>query len=241
VEWESGVSGSWMPRVGVVAALEREVRPLVAEWRVVRRSWDGREFQFFESDSAVVVCGGIGPGAARRACEAVCASYGPEIVISAGFAGALTPDLGVGEVVIPATVIDAGDGSRVETGAGSGGLVSVAEMASVERKRVLGAKYGAVVVDMEAAAVARVAGLRGVRLGAVKVISDVLDFEIPVVEGSVDGQGAFHVGRFLAGVAARPWVWGRVIRMAGNSSLAAKNLSEALRGRIEGFPRQGKN
>jgi len=221
-----------MPKVAVVAALEREVRPLVAGWQVVRRSWDGREFKFFESDCAVVVCGGIGPVAARWACEAVCASYEPEMVISAGFAGALTADLRVGDVVVPARVIDAGDGSSIETGTGFGRLVSVAEMASVERKGVLGTKYGAVAVDMEAAAVAKSAGLRSVRFRAVKAISDVLDFEVPVVEGSVDAQGRFHEGRFLAGIAVRPWVWGRVVRLASNASVASRSLAEALRGQI---------
>ncbi len=221
-----------MPKVAVVAALEREIGPLVAGWKVVRRTWNGREFKLFESEVAVVVCGGIGPAAARWACEAVCASYGPEMVISAGFAGALIPDLRAGDVVVAGKVMDAGDGSCVETGSGSRGLVSVAEMASVERKRVLGAKYDAVAVDMEAAAVAKSAGLRSVRFGAVKVISDVLDFEVPVVEGSVDAQGRFHEGRFLAGIALRPWAWGRVVRMAVNSSVAAKNLAETLRVQI---------
>jgi len=224
-----------MPKIAVVAALEREVQPLVAGWQVVHRSWDGREFKFFESDSAVVVCGGIGPGAARRACEAVCASYHLEIVISAGFAGALVADLKAGAVVVPAKVLDAADGASVETGIGAGGLVSVAVMASVERKRVLGAKYDAVGVDMEAAAVAKGAAVRGVRFAAVKAISDELEFEIPVIEGTVDSSGQFHEGRFLAGVLVRPRYWGRLAGMARNSSLAARNLAEALRGRIAEF------
>jgi len=218
-----------MARVAIVAAMEREIRPLVAGWRVERRTWDGREFKFFESDAAVVVCGGIGPGAARRACEAVCASYSPEVVISAGFAGALVTDLKVGTVVVPANVLDAGDGASVETGIGTGGLVSVAAMASVERKRVLGAKYDAIAVDMEAAAVAKGAAARGVRFAAVKAISDELDFEIPVVEGSVDSAGQFREGWFMVGIVLRPWVWRRVARTARNSSLAAKNLAEQLR------------
>ena len=156
-------------------------------------------------------------------------------MISAGFAGALTADLKVGDVVVPAKVIDSGDGSSVETGTGFRGLVSVGEMATVERKRVLGAKYDAVAVDMEAAAVARGARLRGARFAAVKVISDELDFEIPVIEGSVDSSGRFHEGRFLMGVAVRPWYWGRVVKMAGKSSLAAKNLTEALRVQIQEY------
>ena len=224
-----------MARVAIVAAMEREIQPLVAGWRVARRSWDGREFKFFESDAAVVVCGGIGPVAARRACEAVCASYSPGTVISAGFAGALVAGLQAGAVVVPAKVLDAADGTSVETGIGCSGLVSVAVMASVERKRVLGAKYDAVAVDMEAAAVAKGAAVRGVRFAAVKAISDELEFEIPVIEGSVDSAGQFHAGRFLAGVLLRPRYWGSLAGMARNSSLAARNLAEALRSRIAEF------
>ncbi len=226
-----------MPRIAVVAALEREIGPLVAGWRVMRRTCEGWEFKFFESGDAVAVCGGIGPVAARRACQAICASYGPEIVFSAGFAGALVADLSAGDVVVPDKVIDAGDGSSVPTGMGSRTLVSIAEVATVERKRVLAVKYGAVAVDMEAAAVAKGAEIRGVRFAAVKGISDGLDFEIPVVKGSIDAHGQFHEGRYIAGLVWRSWLWGRVARMARNSSLAARNLSEALRVRIEEYLR----
>jgi hypothetical protein len=71
-----------------------------------------------------------------------------------------------------------------------------------------------------------------VRFVAVKAISDELDFELPVVEGSIDAQGQFHEGRFLAGVAMRPWIWGQAVRLARNSSLASRKLSDALRARM---------
>ena len=222
-------------KIAIVAALEREIRPLIAGWRVVRSAWDGREFRFFENQNAVAVCGGIGPVAARRACEAVCASYHPEILISVGFAGALVASLKVGDIVVPEAVVDSSDGSVVATGSGSQRLVSVNEVATVKRKPLLAEKYRAVAVDMEAASVAKAAGLRGVRFAAVKVISDDAGFEIPVVEGSVDSQGRFHEGRFLAGISVRPWLWGRVTRLARNSGLASKNLSEYLQSRMETF------
>jgi hypothetical protein len=74
--------------------------------------------------------------------------------------------------------------------------------------------------------------LRAARFVAVKAISDELDFEIPVVEGSVDAQGRFHEWRFLTGVAMRPWTWGQVARLARNSSLASRKLSDALGARL---------
>ena len=158
--------------------------------------------------------------------------YKPEVVISAGFAGALTADLHAGDVLIPAKVIDSGDGSSAETGPGAGTLVSAATIASPAQKRILAEKYQAVAVDMEAAAVAKGAQACGMSFAALKAISDELDFEIPVIQGSVDSAGQFHEGRFVAGIALRPWLWGRVARTARNSSLAARNLAAELRARI---------
>ena len=85
----------------MVAALEREVRLLVKRWRRIEREHEGRSFTFFESGQAVLVCGGIGAEAARRATEAVIALYQPELVLSVGFAGALDPGLKVGEIFSP--------------------------------------------------------------------------------------------------------------------------------------------
>jgi nucleoside phosphorylase len=60
-----------------------------------------RDFTFYESKYAVAVCGGIGAEAARRAAEAAIVVYSPEVIISAGIAGALVPELHVGETVFP--------------------------------------------------------------------------------------------------------------------------------------------
>jgi adenosylhomocysteine nucleosidase len=159
-------------KVAMVAALEREVRPLVKGWLGVEREYLGRGFKFFENGQAVLVCGGIGADAARRAAEAVIALYGPELVLSVGFAGGLDPALKVGDIFYPGRVVDVRDGSSVETGAGRGVLVSVAGIADGEQKSKFAASYGAQAVDMEAAAVARGAQARGIRFMAVKAISD---------------------------------------------------------------------
>src|SRR5579863_852785 len=113
----------------MVGALEREVRQLARRWRRVEREYEGRRFTFFESEQAVLVCGGIGAEGARRATEAVIALYQPELVQSVGFAGALDPKMKVGEIFSPSLVIDARDGSRAETGSGQGILVSAITIA----------------------------------------------------------------------------------------------------------------
>ena len=121
-------------KVAIVAALEREVRALVKSWRTTEREYEGRRFRFFEGDEVVLVCGGIGAEAARRATEAVIALYQPELVRSVGFAGAVDPRLKVGEIFLPSRVIDARDGSSIETGTGFGVLVSAPAIADAGQK-----------------------------------------------------------------------------------------------------------
>ena len=218
-----------MPRLAIVAALEREVRPLVKSWRVSEKEHDGRRFRFFEKEDVVLVCGGIGAGAARRAAEAVIAIFGPEIVCSTGFAGALGPRLKVGDLVQPRTVINAGDGSRTAVPGGTGVLVSFGSVASPAQKLKLRESFAAEAVDMEAAAVARSAEARGKQFTVLKAISDEVDFEFPAMERFVDAEGSFSERRFAWYAALRPWLWPQVIRLARNSNRAARALCMSLR------------
>jgi adenosylhomocysteine nucleosidase len=208
--------------------LEREVRPLVKSWRVTDKEHDGRRFRFFENGEVVVVCGGIGAAASRRASEAVIAIFDPNIICSAGFAGALDPKLRVGDVVRPSSVINAGDGSRTVVEGGEGVLVSFASVASPLQKSKLRDSFGADVVDMEAAAVARSAEARHKQFTVVKAISDEMDFEFPAMDRFIDADGRFSQGRFAWYAGVRPWLWPRVMRLARNSKRASHALCAYL-------------
>src|SRR5690242_202637 len=111
-------------RIAIIAALEREVRPLVKGWRRSRREHEGRWFTIFESDGTVLLCAGIGSAAARRAAEAAMRMYAPGSLVSIGLAGALRPELEVGTLIMPGVVIDACDGSRAQSAAGNHVLVT---------------------------------------------------------------------------------------------------------------------
>lgn len=218
-----------MPRLAVVAALEREVRPLLKSWRVRETEHAGRRFRFFEDGDVVLVCGGVGATAARRASESVIALFDPQVICSAGFAGALDPKLKVGDLVRPATVINAGDGSRTAVNGGAGVLVSFGSVADPEQKRKLRDSFAAEIVDMEAAAVACSAQARGIPFTAVKAVSDEWDFQFPAIDRFVDSEGRFLEGRFAFYTAIRPWLWSRVMRLAGNSNRASHALCMYLR------------
>lgn len=228
-------------KVAIVAALEREIKPLVRDWRVNFWEHAGRRFKFFEEDDRVLVCGGIAAEAARRAAEAVIVLYHPEVVQSVGFAGALDATLRVGDVFSPSRVIDATDSSSVETGVGHGILVSFGSIADREQKARLAKAYGAQAVDMEAAAVARAALLHGARFVAIKAISDSSSFSLPEMNRFVGVDGQFRTAAFIAAHAVRPWSWPGIVALARNSSAASRALCRELKqyresGKLENAP-----
>jgi adenosylhomocysteine nucleosidase len=237
VRW-SGFGPMGMLKVAIVAALKREVSGLIKGCRRVERDYEGRAFVFFESseesNGMVVVCGGIGVEAARRAAEAVIALYRPALLQSVGFAGALDASLHVGDLFAPAVVVDARDGSRVEIEGGNkqGTLVTFMAVAGIDQKANLARAYGAHAVDMEASAVATAAHAHGISFAVTKVISDEYDFEMPQTAGFIDSRGQFKTASFALFVVLRPWLWSRVAQLARNSRKAARALGEHLR-RIE--------
>jgi adenosylhomocysteine nucleosidase len=217
-----------MPRIGLIAAMEREVAPLIRGWGMRTMEQGGKRYRLFENGDAAMVCGGIGAAAARRATEALIREVKPARVLSVGFAGALDGSLKVGDIVEPRTVINTADGARTEVGSGQGILVSSADVAGKEQKTRLSNAYGAIAVDMEAAAVAQGAEARGIEFGALKAISDAADFSLPELNAFVAGDGSFRSVNFVCHVALRPWLWRNTITLARNSRRASHALCGAL-------------
>ena len=152
--------------------------------------------------------------------------------MSVGFAGALDPALKVGEIFEPRTVINAGDGVRTDTGRGQGTLVTFSAVAGREQKEKLREAYSAEAVDMEAAAVAQGAGIRGIPFGAVKAVSDEAGFVMPPLEDFIRADGSFCLTHYAVYIATRPSLWGTTLTLARNSAKASRALCVALEQRL---------
>jgi len=233
------------PQIAIVAALEREISPLIQTWRVAKKSHANHDFKFFEQENAALICAGIGPQSARRAAEAIIALYSPTIIYSAGFAGALTPGLKIGEIIIPRRVINAADGSRTDTdtdtAAGDQILISFPSVADPEQKAKLHESFAAHAVDMEAAAVAQAAQARGIKFAAIKAISDESGFTLPPMEKFITAHGQFRTAQFAIHASSRPWLWPTLVRLARNSSKASHALCDVLRRVVDDKIVGGKN
>jgi adenosylhomocysteine nucleosidase len=216
-----------MARIAIVAAMFREVHPLVRNWEPKRYLPD-RRVQLYLNDAAVVAYAGMGVDCAQVACKAALAIGEIDRLISVGWAGALKANNSAGEVVQPEAVVDSVSGKRYKGGGTQGTLVTVQRVADAEEKRLLAEYYRADFVDMEAAAVAASAEEAGVPFLALKAISDSHDARLPDMN-RFSRNGRFQTWKFLAYIALRPMLWQAIADMSG-ASLASR---DALCKRLE--------
>ncbi len=215
-------------RIAIVAAMEREIEGLVKGWASTTRVYYGRQYKIFSDDDVAVICGGIGAVPARRAAEAIVSVHQPQMLISAGFAGATRSGLDVGTPITPASVVDVASGRRYPTRFGTGVVATVHTVVGPKEKAEIFAKFSADAVEMEAAGVAEVAQQRGLQFLCVKTISDLPDFDLPPIQQFVGADGELETGRLVAFAAFRPVMWRQLRDLAAHSARAAETLAQVL-------------
>jgi adenosylhomocysteine nucleosidase len=167
--------------------------------------------------------------------------YRPQVVIAAGFAGALQAGLGIGDVVLATDVADSSGNRWPATWPGDlppgewrpplhrGRVVSVAQLASrPEEKQQLGRQHGALAADMESAALARLCSQRRVPFGCVRSVSDDAHTGLSAQLLRLVAGSQVAPFRVLAALARRPGLAGELWRLARDSNKAARQLAAAL-------------
>jgi adenosylhomocysteine nucleosidase len=216
----------------IIAALPREVSGLVKGWE--SRRLPGHIFVYTDGH-AVVACAGMGAARAALAVQAAMAAMPVTALVSAGIAGACDPALRVGEIVRAGVVIDSRTGERFDSSQYKQVLVTADTIASVREKARLYASYGAVAVDMEAAAVARLARAHDLDFHAIKAVSDEADFEVEGLSRFSDANGQFREAAFALHAAVRPALWNKVIALARNGNKALSALTAALNAELDWY------
>ncbi len=100
-----------MKRVGVIAAMAGELKPLVQGWKPLRArqgavAWQGT----IDGALCVAVCAGMGKQAAERACAIAAEGGALDALVSVGWAGALSCGMQPGSAYVLNEVVDRGDG-----------------------------------------------------------------------------------------------------------------------------------
>jgi adenosylhomocysteine nucleosidase len=219
-----------MTRVAIIAAMPGELKPLVRGWQHESRS--GVDLWHWRSDEGewIAACAGAGVQAATRAFAEVEKTGPLDQLISTGWGGALREDLTPGQVCHVSTIIDARTGERFVASGPTDDcwLVTSPKVADASEKQRLAATYGAALVDMEAAAIARLAQMRGIPFYCIKGISDGYSDQLPDFNRFLTPDGHFQLVRFAVFCLLRPWHWPALIRMGENSRKASIRIAESL-------------
>lgn len=226
-----------MKRVAIIAAMPAELKPFLDQnakegWVYERRgnvhlwrlTWPDDDGEW------VAACAGAGQQAATRSFAEVEKDGAITMAISVGWVGALTERAKPGKTYRVSGVIDSMTGERFPATQWSNEflLVTSPRVADAEEKKRLAVAYGAGLVDMEAAAVARLAAMRGVPFYCFKGVSDGFTEKLPDFNRFLTLDGQFRLGRLLLYVLPRPWHWPALVRMGENGKQASQSIAECL-------------
>jgi adenosylhomocysteine nucleosidase len=226
-----------MKRIGIVAALPSELRPLTRHWPHHAHLAHNR----IGDIEALAACSGMGEKAVTHACERILAASNPnapiDTLISIGYAGSLSCGLNPPEAVAVREVIDARTGESFPTQNPTGQskdqikpqrLVTLDHVANPEEKRILGTTHQATLVDMEAATVARFARTHNLGFLCFKAITDGQNDELPDFNRFTTPNGRLRIPAFVAWTLWHPRYWRVLGDLEKNSRRAAQQLAQLV-------------
>lgn len=225
------------PRVALLAPMRSELLPLVRTLSL-RRAGGGSNAPYTGTLGRVEILAaqvGIGIRAAARAADGVLAAASIDHVVVVGVAGGIGGSVAIGDLVVPALVVDLATGAQFRpaplgavpshgTLLTSDGLLNdPAAFARFEQQ-------GAIAIDMETAAIAAVCERHGCPWSVFRAISD------HTSDGSVDSavfgltgsDGNAKPGAVARFVLTQPWRIPQLTRLARGLALATNTAAGAV-------------
>ena len=202
----------------IVAALERELAPLV------HKRLEDVEF----------LVTGEGRSNAECALRSRLAEGAIEAVICCGFAGALSPQLCIGDLIIDKSRWRDADtvAATASLTVYPGTIVTVDEIVGAAAKRDLAANFARseiACVDMESAAIIAVCDEHKIPLLLIRAISDLCDEDLPIdFNACRDQSGRVKNAKVLRAVARRPQAIKGLLELNRRAKIGAANLANFI-------------
>ena len=168
---------------GIVFALEIEAGALLD--RMMRtQSTQGNGFKYHQGHLSgknyVLVESGVGCEKVLQAADNLVSIFNPGRILSAGFAGALDPQLIRHEIFWPTRVITADDAINIPEGKHPKTLLTADHVVNTfEEKRHLRETTGADLIDMESYAIARYCREKRISFQSARIVFDVASEVLP--------------------------------------------------------------
>ncbi len=233
-------------KIGIITAMPEETAAVLKKAESsVKNELKGRKVFHCEIYGHEIVLIEAGMGMLNAGWAAtVLAVEQSDLIISTGFGGAILPGLSVGDVVAAQQLLHSSTSGFEEIEVGIYGRNSIADSLGLSRgtfiscdvildKKTLAKQLpdgtANPVVEMESAAVARVAGIQGIPFLGIRAISDPWNEELDFsINEFCDDSMKIRIPKVLATIVKRPKIIPQLIRLARTSSIAAKSLAVAM-------------
>jgi len=227
--------------LGIIVALPVEAKCLAGwpeQYQIISGTSSRRSSK--PSHKPLLCISGIGPEAARTASISL-VEHGATNLLSWGCAGALSSKLKPGDLLLPQTILAENgqtlhphkrwrkqfqDQLTVTLKWHEDALVeSNALVAGRADKQDLASTSGAIAVDMESAAIGRVASQAGIPFMVIRAVADAADEGLPPpIAKTTDRRGQLQMRRLLPSLALRPDLWPQLIRLGRHFHAATRTL-----------------
>lgn len=248
--------------LGFLGALPHETSRLRRGMREVdkRRISSCRLVQgCYRGETVVVATSGMGRILAEQAAQLMLDRYPISLLVSIGYAGALTEALDIGDVVLGSrldahddslqnepyvadkTTLTAITNSLNRSGVGFHCVpgISVTDLVcQPEQRASLSEQFGAQFADMESYWLSHVAQARGVSFVTLRTISDTKDRPLLPFSQMMTPDGRWKGKQTAKHFLRHPQHMARVLRLVADVHRARKQLDRAVRGLVDGL-RQG--
>lgn len=240
-----------MTTIGLICAIPQESTPIVRRFpRAAKHSLSCFHAWTFTAGNnpVTLVESGMGPANAEAATAALIHSVRPDLVLNAGFCGALRPGISIGDLVLArqqyslstgtlspgtppdSTLTDIISHELKPAGCLPGTFITTAAFTSKRSvAMLLTDTIINPVLEMESAAIIRRCHHFRIRVAALRAVSDPGDEDPTALVTALFNQD-FTLNRIrcAATLLGKPWMLPQLIRLAGNAHKAGNSLADAL-------------
>ncbi|MFN3651290.1 MAG: hypothetical protein ACK47B_17080 [Armatimonadota bacterium] len=219
-------------RIGLVAEVNWEVREVCRRLKLSSLDPNDGLWGAELNGHTIRLClSGMIPSVSKERVDRFLEKHPLDLMICSGLAGALRPEIKVGELIVQSE--DAGLVRRAEVALQQSGipyhvgpLVTVAQpVLTPAARHELAAQSNAIAVDMESQTIAQLCRERGIPCLAMKAVSDGIEDDLSPILGGFD---IVDIPRIALRVLSRPGTWPLAARLARHSHRAANNLGHGV-------------
>jgi adenosylhomocysteine nucleosidase len=244
-------------KLAICAAFPQELKYILKNFSLkksLKRDVFHIFFGEFSSQELILVQTGIGVQNAEAALNYILETERPDLIVSAGFGGALYEGASSGDLVwakrallfpegdlnileFPNDFLKTSLGFYVETGICDGSILTLSRwMAKSDIIKILPAGLPHPVCDMETYPLAKLSLNNGLPFLAVRSITDTIDEDIPKeFFAASNAFGQYSFSRALGMLLSRPSLIPHSFKLGRASEIASKNLWHAVRHLIKFF------